>query len=61
MTAATTLYGVTMQESGISKRVSVQFEDVSEDGHIRKEAVERDSGNVDPNDSAGSDGERGVA
>ena len=29
MTAATTLYGVTMQESGVSKRVSVQFEDVS--------------------------------
>ncbi len=35
MTAAHTLYGVTMQESGVSKRVSVQFEDVSEDGHIR--------------------------
>ena len=34
MTCATTLYGVTMQESGISKRVSVRFEDVSEDGHI---------------------------
>lgn len=41
MTAATTLYGVTMQESGISKRVSVRFEDVSEDGHISQEAVER--------------------
>jgi chromosome segregation protein len=41
MTAATTLYGVTMQESGISKRVSVRFEDVSDDGHIRREAVER--------------------
>jgi chromosome segregation protein len=34
MTAATTLYGVTMQESGVSKRVSIRFEDVSEDGHI---------------------------
>jgi chromosome segregation protein len=41
MTAATTLYGVTMQESGISKRVSVRFEDVSEDGQISQEAVER--------------------
>jgi chromosome segregation protein len=41
MTAATTLYGVTMQESGVSKRVSVRFEDVSEDGHISEEAVER--------------------
>jgi chromosome segregation protein len=43
MTAATTLYGVTMQESGVSKRVSVCFEDVSEDGHISAEAVQRDA------------------
>lgn len=41
MTAATTLYGVTMQESGVSKRVSVRFEDVSDNGQIRAEAVER--------------------
>jgi len=41
MSAATTLYGVTMQESGVSKRVAVRFEDVSEDGHIAKEAIER--------------------
>ena len=34
MTCATTLYGVTMQESRISKRVAVRFEDVSEDGQI---------------------------
>lgn len=34
MTCATTLYGVTMQESGISKRVSVRFEEISDDGHI---------------------------
>ena len=34
MTCAGTLYGVTMQESGISKRVSVQFDDVSETGEI---------------------------
>jgi chromosome segregation protein len=34
MTTATTLYGVTMQESGISKRVSVRFEDVSDNGEI---------------------------
>ena len=40
MTAASTLYGVTMQESGVSKRVSVRFEDVTEDGHIRSEAFE---------------------
>lgn len=41
MTAANTLYGVTMQESGISRRVSVRFEDVSDDGHISDEAIER--------------------
>lgn len=34
MTAATTLYGVTMQDSGVSKRVSIKFEEVSEDGQL---------------------------
>jgi chromosome segregation protein len=40
MTAAHTLYGVTMQESGVSKRVSVRFEDVSDNGEIRESAGE---------------------
>jgi chromosome segregation protein len=34
MTCANTLYGVTMQESGVSKRVSVRFEEVGDDGQI---------------------------
>jgi len=34
MTAATTLYGVTMEESGVSKKVAVRFEEVGEDGQI---------------------------
>lgn len=42
MSGAGTLYGVTMQESGISKRVSVRFEDVSETGEILSTADDDD-------------------
>ena len=41
MTVATTLYCITMQEAGVSKRVSVRFDDVSKDGHISEEAIKR--------------------
>ena len=47
MTAASTIYGVTMQESGISKQVSVRFEDVSEDGHIQESAFLRSESEED--------------
>ncbi|MEM6330006.1 MAG: chromosome segregation protein SMC [Planctomycetota bacterium] len=41
MTGCDTLYGVTMQESGVSKQVAVRFEDVGEDGQIDPAATLR--------------------
>ena len=48
MTGADTLYGVTMQESGVSKQVAVRFEDVGEDGQIDPAATLRRSPRVLP-------------
>jgi chromosome segregation protein len=39
MAGGDTLYGVTMEESGVSKRVAVRFEDVSDDGQILPSAL----------------------
>jgi len=39
MAASDLLYGVTMQERGVSKRVAVQFDDVGQDGKIAANAI----------------------
>ncbi len=55
MTCAHTLYGVTMQESGISKRVSVHFDDVSDDGHIRQVPNRDSTAGEEPDDDSAAD------
>jgi chromosome segregation protein len=40
MQSADMLYGITMQERGVSRRVSVQFDDVNKDGTLTKDALE---------------------
>jgi len=62
MTCATTLYGVTMQESGVSKRVSVRFEDVSAEGDIatdygraNEDSADAAAGGANEHDEPGQD------
>ena len=58
MQACNQLYGVTMQERGVSKRVAVRVEEVGHDGKIAQTAVEREeiaTVNGAPHDNAALD------
>jgi chromosome segregation protein len=48
MASADQLYGVTMQERGVSKRVSVRFEQVGKNGEIRAGDTKADSKPAEP-------------
>jgi chromosome segregation protein len=37
------LYGVTMQEQGVSKRVAVKFDQVGKDGQIHESAMKNEA------------------
>jgi chromosome segregation protein len=58
MQACDQLYGITMQERGVSKRVAVRVEEVGHDGRIHEAAVKRaETSQEDPSTSVATNGE----